>query len=206
MADRSAPEGSPDASLLEGTAQLRAGEVGAAERTFREGLERDPSNAKLLRGLASVSARQGRVTAAVVCLAVIAGLDPTAEELGDDLEHYLDLYLNPAAVWGILLIVGLVGVAALFLSLTGYTGVSMGSPDTIPIWGVFFLVAALIGVCLVVLLLARRRVQRVLDPDIAARYTALGPRVAEAIKAGSIEPQRQLVVLFSLPRYWKARR
>jgi hypothetical protein len=155
-------DGIPDASLLEGAAQLRAGEVGAAERTFREGLERDPSNTKLLRGLASVSAQQGRVTAAVVCLAVIAGLDPTAEELGDDLEHYLDLYLNPAAVWSILLIVGLVGVAALFLSLTGYTGVSMGSPDPIPIWGVFFLVAALMGVC--------------------------------------------LVVLFSLPRYWKARR
>jgi hypothetical protein len=69
----------------------------------------------------------------------------------------------------------------------------------------FFGCAALIGLSLTVFLFARRRVHGSLDPDVVAEYEALGPRVAEAIKAGAYEPQRQLVVLLSVPRYLRAR-
>jgi hypothetical protein len=197
----------PEGSLNEGASLLRDGRIAEAERTFRAGLAIAPNDPALLKGLATVSARQGRVRETIACLVALSKHDPRPDEVGDALEPYLDRYVNPGAIWGVLVTIAIVLIGAAVLSALGYTGISTaGSQEISPVWVIAVLVTAVFGVCVVVLLIVRYRVRDAFDDDIRRRYEAMGSGTVQAFQQGAKEPQRQLAVLLSLFRYRRARR
>jgi hypothetical protein len=196
-----------EGALNEGMQHLRDGRIADAERSFRAGLAIRPNDPGLLKGLAAVLTRQGRVKETITCLVALSKHDPRPDEVGDALEPYLDRYVNPGAIWGVLVTIAIVLIGAAVLSALGYTGISTaGSQEISPVWVIASLATAVFGVCVVVLLIARYRVRDAFDDDIRRRYEAMGSRTVQAFQQGAKEPQRQLAVLFSLFGYWRARR
>jgi hypothetical protein len=92
-----------------------------------------PEDRDLLRSMAMVFARQGRVKEAVAAQVADFKLSPPPREIGPTLEVYLDRYLNTAAVWGVVGLIGFLGVATAVLTALGYGSMSFGgSPGPIP--------------------------------------------------------------------------